>query len=155
MPSSGSRPNQPATSPPRFVGQNLALRLLSWLVIAVGFCTAISNPSPVPVGVFLLALGAFAKLALPWRFVVVDEGIALWFGFGKRRFLARDDVTVRVDVGDIRVVPNSEHFGYLLTDGISNRRVPVLKAVLEEHGFRVDALTFTASTKTTGMNTSK
>jgi len=121
----------------RFIGQSLPLRFLPWLVIVVGFCTAISNASPLPVGLFLVALGVFARLALPWRFVIVDEGIALWFGFGKRRFLARDDITVRVEFGDLRVVPNSEHFGYLLTDGITNRRVPALRAVLEEHGFRV------------------
>jgi hypothetical protein len=67
----------------------------------------------------------------------VDEGIALWFGFGKRRFLARDDVTVRVDLAGVRVLPDSEHFGYPLTDGISNRRLVILRAVLEELGFRV------------------
>jgi hypothetical protein len=35
------------------------------------------------------------------------------------------------------VQPKSEHFGYPLTDGVSHRRAAVLKAVLEEHGFRV------------------
>jgi hypothetical protein len=134
----GSPQTEPsAVSSSRFVGQSFSLRFLPWLVIAVGFCTAISNGSRVPVGVFLLALGAFAAIAVPWRFVVVDEGIALWFGFGRRRFLPRDDVTVRVDLGGVRVLPNSEHFGYPLTDGISNRRLVILRAVLEEHGFRV------------------
>ena len=42
---------------------------------------------------------------LPSRGVVVlDEGIALWFGFGKRCFLARDDVTGRVDLAGIRAL---------------------------------------------------
>ena len=76
-------------------------------------------------------------VAVPWRFVVVDEGIGLWFGVGKRRFLPRDDVTVHVDLAGARGSPNSEHFGYPLTDGISNRRLMILEAVLAEHGFRV------------------
>jgi hypothetical protein len=107
------------------------------LLIVVGFLIAISNSGAVPYGVLLLALGVFARMALPWRFVVVDEGIALWFGFGKRRFVARDDMAVHVEFGDVRVVPHSARFGYLLTDGISNRRSPILRAVLEEHGFHV------------------
>jgi hypothetical protein len=135
-PSSGSLPTEPAAGPSRFIGQSLPLRFVPWVLIVVGFCTAISNANRL-VGVFLVVFGVFATLALPWRFVVVDEGIALWFGFGKRRFLARDDVTVRVELGDVRVVASSEHFGHLLTDGVSNRRVPILRAVLEEHGFRV------------------
>jgi hypothetical protein len=132
-----SQPTGPATSPPRFVGRSLALRFLPWLLIAVGLLTAIANAGAVLFGVFLVVLGVFARVALPWRFVVVDEGVALWFGFGRRRFLAKDDVTVRVEFGDVRVLPNSERFGYLLTDGVSNRRAPILRAVLEEHGFRI------------------
>jgi hypothetical protein len=110
--------------------------LLPWLLIVVGTCTAAAGGNRVVVGLLVLALGAFAKLAVPWRFVVVDEGIGLWFGFGKRRFLPRDEVTVHVDLAGVRVQPESEHFGYPLTDGISNRRASILKAVLEEHGFR-------------------
>ena len=126
-----------AVSPSRFVGQSLSLRVLPGVVIAVGVSTAVSNASRLPLGVFLMAFGVFTSLAIPWRFAVVDEGIAMWFGFGKRRFLAKDDLTVRVEFGDVQVVPHMEHFGYLLTDGITNRCVPDLTAVLEEHGFRV------------------
>jgi hypothetical protein len=124
-------------SPSRFVGQSLPLRLLPWLLILVGACTAVAGGSRVVLGSLVVALGAFAKVAVPWRFVVVDEGIGLWFGFGKRRFLPRDEVTVHVDLAGVRVQPESDHFGYPLTDGIGNRRAAVLRAVLEEHGFRV------------------
>ena len=126
-----------AVSPSRFVGRSLALRFLPGMVIAVGVSTVVSNANRVLVGVCLVAFGGFASLASPWRCVVVDEGSAMWFGFGKRRFLARDDVTVRVERGDVQVVTNSQRFGYLLTDGITNRRVPDLTVVLEEHGFCV------------------
>ena len=136
MDQEGVPETEPTVSPSRFVGQSLSLRLLPWLLILVGLCTAAAGGSRAVVGVLVLALGAFAKLAVPWRFVVVDEGIGLWFGFGKRRFLPRDEVTVHVDLAGVRVQPESEHFGYPLTDGISNRRASILKAVLEEHGFR-------------------
>jgi hypothetical protein len=106
------------------------------MLMLAGVCTAVSGGSRVVIGALLLALGAFARVAVPWRFVVVDEGIALFFGFGKRRFLPRDHVTVEVDLAGVRVRSDSEHFGYPLTDGISNRRGAILKAVLEEHGYR-------------------
>ena len=136
MDQEGVPETEPTVSPSRFVGQSLPLRLLPWLLIVVGTCTAAAGGNRVVVGLLVLALGAFAKLAVPWRFVVVDEGIGLWFGFGKRRFLPRDEVTVHVDLAGVRVQPESEHFGYPLTDGLSNRRATILKAVLEEHGFR-------------------
>ena len=71
-----------AVSPSRFVGQTLSLRVLPGVVIAVGVSTALSNASRLPLGVFLMAFGVFTSLAIPWRFAVVDEGIAMWFGFG-------------------------------------------------------------------------
>jgi len=124
-------------SPPRFVGESLPLRFLPWMLVLVGLCTAVSGGSRAVIGALVLALGVFAKVAVPWRFVVVDEGIALFFGFRKRRFLPRDHVTVQVDLAGVRVQPDSEHFAYPLTDGISNHRAAILKAVLEEHGYRV------------------
>jgi hypothetical protein len=86
--------------------------------------------------VMAFALGA-ARL-LPWRFAVVDEGLALWFPLGRRRFLARDRVTVRIGPGSAVARPDSQRrIGYPLTDGLVERRLPVLRAVLIEHGFQV------------------
>jgi len=83
-------PDLSAVSPSRFVGRSLTLRVLPWMVIAVGVSTVGSKANRLAVGVFPVAFGAFASLAIPWRLVVVDEGIgAMWFGLGKRRFLAR------------------------------------------------------------------
>jgi hypothetical protein len=76
--------------------------------------------------------------ALPWRFAVLDEGIALWFPFGRRLFLPREEVTVRVKTGSSVAYPAVfRRFGYPLTDGILERRHKVLRAVLVEHGFRI------------------
>ncbi len=47
---------------------------------------------------FALCGIVFAWL-LPWRFVVVEDGIGLWFTFGRRRFLPKSEVVVRAGLG--------------------------------------------------------
>jgi hypothetical protein len=75
---------------------------------------------------------------LPWRFAVLDEGIALWFPFGRRLFLPREAVTVRVRSGSPVAYPEVyRRFGYPLTDGLVERRRAALEAVLVEYGFRL------------------
>ena len=84
----------------------------------------------------LLVPGLVAALAMPWRFAVLDRGIALWFPFGKYRYLAKEQVTVRVGHGSTVLLPRrADRFGYPLTDGLVERRRMVLRAVLTEHGF--------------------
>jgi len=82
--------------------------------------------------------GVVAARYLPWRFAVLDEGIALWFAFGRRLFLPREAVTVRVGAGSVVAYPEAyRRFGYPLTDGLVERRHAALQAVLAEHGFRI------------------
>jgi len=82
--------------------------------------------------------GLVAARYLPWRFAVLDEGIALWFPFGRRLFLPKAAVTVRVNAGSPVAYPQAfRRFGYPLTDGLVERRRKLLRAVLVEHGFRV------------------
>jgi hypothetical protein len=88
--------------------------------------------------VVFVICGFIAARYLPWRFAVLDEGIALWFPFGRRLFLPREAVTVRVGTGSAVAYPEVyRRFGYPLTDGLVERRRPALRAVLVEHGFRV------------------
>jgi len=124
-------------SPPRYVGTSRLLRRCPNTLMALGLAQFLFFTERRVVGAVLIVLGTVPALVLPWRFVVVDEGIALWFGFGRRRFLARDSVTVRVDRAGAVARPRGERFGYPLTDGIVERRRPVLRAVLVEHGFDV------------------
>jgi hypothetical protein len=75
---------------------------------------------------------------LPWRFAVLDDGIALWFPFGRRLFLPKEAVTVRVGLsGSVAYPEVYRRFGYPLTDGLVERRRMALRAVLVEHGFRL------------------
>ena len=88
--------------------------------------------------VLFVVCGLVSARCLPWRFAVLDEGIALWFPLGRRMFLPRDAVTVRVGAGSAVAYPEVfRRFGYPLTDGLVERRRSALRAVLVEHGFRI------------------
>jgi hypothetical protein len=107
------------------------------LVFAVIVLTGTGRGAVFYAIVFALC-GLVVARYLPWRFAVVDEGIALWFAFGRRLFLPKDAVTVRVNLSSSVVYPEVyRRFGYPLTDGILERRHPLLRAVLVEHGFHV------------------
>jgi hypothetical protein len=89
-------------------------------------------------GVLFAVCGLVVSRYLPWRFAVLDEGIALWFAFGRRLFLPKEAVTVRINTGSSVAYPEVfRRFGYPLTDGILERRHTLLRAVLVEHGFRL------------------
>ncbi len=88
--------------------------------------------------IVLLVPAVLVGVLLPWRFEVLDAGIALWFPFGKYRYLAKERVTVRVGHGSTVVLPRrADRFGYPLTDGLVEQRRMVLRAVLTEHGYDV------------------
>jgi len=84
----------------------------------------------------LLLPAVVVGVVLPWRFEVLDAGIALWFPFGKYRFLEKERVSVRVGHGSTVLFPrHAERFGYPLTDGLVEQRRSILRAVLAEHGY--------------------
>jgi hypothetical protein len=119
-----------------YVGQCQALHWWPGAMVAlavVGFL--LGGPSAA---IVLLVPAVAVGVLLPWRFEVLDAGIALWFPFGKYRYLAKERVTVRVGHGSTVVLPRrAERFGYPLTDGLVEQRRAVLRAVLAEHGYDV------------------
>ncbi len=121
---------------PVYIGQSQLLHYWPSMMVAaaaVGFLFG----GPVT-SVMLLVPGVVVALVLPWRFAVLDRGIALWFPFGKYRYLAKEQVTVRVGHGSTVLLPRrADRFGYPLTDGLAERRRMDLRAVLTEHGFEV------------------
>lgn len=121
---------------PVYVGQS---QLLHWWpgVMVMLACAGYFLGGPAASIVFL-APAVLVAVALPWRFAVLDRGIALWFPFGKYRYLAKEQVTVRVGHGATVLLPReADRFGYPLTDGLVERRRMLLRAVLTEHGFHV------------------
>lgn len=88
--------------------------------------------------IVLLVPAVSVAVWLPWRFEVLDAGIALWFPLGKYRYMSKERVTVRVGHASTVLLPRrAEGFGYLLTDGLFEQRRMVLRAVLTEHGYDV------------------
>jgi hypothetical protein len=56
---------------------------------------------------------------LPWRFTIRADGVDLVFPFGRRLFLPKHSVTIRIEVvGAIALVGRRRRFGYPLMDGI-------------------------------------
>jgi hypothetical protein len=126
-------------SPPRFVGESAFVRWWppGMLVFAFIVATSAGNGAVFFGAIFALCGVVFARF-LPWRFAVVDEGLVLWFPFARRRFLAKDAITVRVGPGSpVALLNAARRFGYPLTDGLVERRRLMLRSVLLEHGFRV------------------
>ena len=77
---------------------------------------------------------------LPWRFSVFEDGVGLLFPFGRRVFLPKDKLTVRIEnVGAVAVVEGHRRVGYLLHDGVLY--VPGqqsrLRLALQYFGYRV------------------
>ena len=54
---------------------------------------------------------------LPWQFTIGEDGLTLSFPFGRRLFLEKSALTVRMEVvGAVALVGRRRHFGYLLLD---------------------------------------
>jgi hypothetical protein len=119
-----------------YVGQSQAVHW--WPGAMVAFACAgylFGGPGAAMV---LLVPAVLVGVVLPWRFAVLDAGIALWFPFGKYRYLAKEHVTVRVGHGSTVLLPrDADRFGYPLTDGLVERRRALLRRVLSEHGYDV------------------
>jgi hypothetical protein len=121
------------------VGTSLFLRC--WppgMVVFAALVLTVAGAGALLYCVLFTAFGLAAARFLPWRFAVLDEGIALWFPLGRRLFLPKDAVTVRVGLGSPVAYPKPfRRIGYPLTDGLVERRRKLLRAVLLEHGFRL------------------
>jgi hypothetical protein len=108
------------------------------MVVFASIVLAAVGLSAMVYAVVFAVVGLVVARYLPWRFAVLDEGIALWFPFGRRLFLPRDAVTVRVGLSGSVAYPEAfRRFGYPLTDGLVERRCAALQAVLVEYGFRL------------------
>ena len=103
-----------------YQGQNWFLRWWPKMLLAlavpilyVGWVHAIQ-------WVTVLALVAYIHGRwLPWRFTIRADGLELTFPFGRRLFLPRSSLTVRMEVvGAVAMVGRRRHFGYLLLDRI-------------------------------------
>jgi len=119
-----------------YVGQSQALHW--WPSCMVALATVGWFLGGAGMTLVLLVPAVMVGVLLPWRFEVLERGIALWFPFGKYRYLDKEQVTVRVGHGATVVLPrDADRFGYPLTDGLVEHRRAVLRAVLAEHGYHL------------------
>jgi hypothetical protein len=122
----------------RYVGTSQFVRWWPWATVLLGVALALLDGAYAGYALFLAAGGLLFAWLLPWRFVVVEEGIALWFTFGRRRFLPKSEVVVRAGRGSpVAYRGENRRFGYPLTDGILEQRRRALTDVLEFLGFRL------------------
>lgn len=121
---------------PVYVGQCQLVHYWPSMMVASAFVGYLLGGPVVSVG--FVVPGVIVAVALPWRFAVLERGIALWFPFGKYRYLAKEQITVRVGLGSTVLLPRrADRFGYPLTDGLVERRRLMLRAVLAEHGYHL------------------
>jgi hypothetical protein len=122
----------------RYVGTSQFVRWWPWAMTGLGVALALLDPSYAGYAVFCIGGGVLFAFWLPWRFVVVEDGIGLWFTFGRRRFLPKSEIVVRAGRGS-PVAYRGQHrrFGYPLTDGILEQRRRALTEVLSLFGFRL------------------
>lgn len=122
---------------PVYVGESRLIHYWPWCMVAAGLVPlALGNVA----GVLLFFVPALLfAMILPWRFAVFGRGIVLWFGFGRQRFLAKENVTIRAGLGGALILPRgADRFGYPLTDGFVERDRAALRRVLAQQGFDLD-----------------
>ena len=124
---------------PRYVGQSWFVHWWPWFMVVFGLVQVLTDKRFAGYAILFALCGfAFAWL-LPWRFVVVEDGIGLWFTFGRRRFLPKSeiDLCVRGSAHRWRFEAQNRRFGYPLSDGFFERRRRALTEVLTLLGFRL------------------
>ena len=88
------------------------------LAVALGVLVA-GGMSAVQWSVFCVLAAWIGGHFIPWRFGVFDAGVGLLFPFGRRMFLPKDKVTVRLEtVGAVALIEGHRRLGYLLHDGV-------------------------------------
>ena len=119
-----------------YVGQSRALHYWPWAMVVAGAIPLVLGNAFALLLFFVPAVAC--GLLLPWRFAVFPSGIALWFVFGKRRFVSKAAVRIRAGLGDAVVLPRgADSFGYPLTDGFLRHNSARLRVVLVEEGYDV------------------
>jgi len=75
---------------------------------------------------------------LPYRFVVADEGLALLFPFGRRLFLPKSAVRIRLEVvGATALTGTRKRFGYPIFDHVLYHPDSVLADAFIERGYDI------------------
>jgi len=113
-----------------------ALPLVALLILEVGWNHAVQWAT-----LLVVAAAAHGRF-LPCAFTVTDDGVWMRFPFGQRRFLAKEAVTIRLDViGAVALVGPRRRIGYPLIDRILYEpgRTSLLYTAFSSFGYHVTA----------------
>jgi hypothetical protein len=124
-----------------FVGSSTMLRWFPKAMLALALLILVAGwPRSIQWAVLLFVGAYIYGRWLPWRFDVLDDGIALTFAFGRHLFLPKRSTTVRLEyVGAIALPENRRRFGYPLTNGLGfePQREKGLRLALVLHGYTI------------------
>ena len=103
-----------------YLGRNRFLRWWPKLLLGLAAFVLVVNLNHAIQWATVLVLIAFVHGRwLPWQFTIGADGLSLAFPFGRRLFLPRASLTVRMEVvGAVAMVGRRRHFGYLLMERI-------------------------------------
>jgi hypothetical protein len=103
-----------------YLGQNTFLRWWPKVLLGLGAVVLYFDSNHALQWAALFGFVAYVHGRwLPWQFTIREDGLALAFPFGRRLFLPRASLTVRIEmVGAIALVGRRRHFGYLLMNRI-------------------------------------
>jgi hypothetical protein len=113
-----------------------ALPLVALWILVVGW-----NHS-VQWATLLVVAAALHARFLPCAFTITDDGVAMRFPFGRRQFLEKHAVTIRLDlVGAVALVGRRRRVGYPLMDRILYEpgRASLLYTAFSSFGYQVTA----------------
>ena len=123
---------------PRYVGQSWFVHWWPWFMVLFGLVQVLTDARFAGYAILFAVCGVAFAWLLPWRFVVVDDGIGLWFTFGRRRFLPKSEIIVRAGLGSpVAFRGENRRFGYPLSDGFFEGRRRALTETLTLLGFRL------------------
>ena len=129
------------SSLPAYEGASAYLRWFPKALLALALAVLLSRWNHSIQFATLLALVAYIhERWLAWQFFVADDGITLRFPFGRRAFLSKDAVTIRMEmVGAFALVGRRRRFGYPLLDRILYQpgHEDALRLIFHEHGYDV------------------
>ena len=122
-----------------FIGQSRFLRWAPKIMLGLAVAILVSRWShSLQFATLFVSVAYVHGRWLPYSFTVADDGLALRFPFGRRLFLPKDAITIRVEAVGATVVPKPRRrFGYPLFDHVLYDPESMLAEAFVDRGYHV------------------
>jgi hypothetical protein len=106
--------------PTSYQGGSFFLRWWPGLLLALALVLAVmSDLRAIQWITLLVVVAAIHVRWMPWQFMIREEGLTLTFPFGRRVFLPKSSLAVRMEtIGATALLGRHRRIGYLLMDRI-------------------------------------